>query len=340
MVPPEIGRNPPIGGRSWDLGLCTFDRSPGENEGGTDRHGEEALVRNLVVGVDGAPSSLRALDWAVSAVGPGGHLHAVSAVSPPTELAVVPGPSDDVTYLQLLQRELETVWLDGVRDRTATLSGLATNGDASDALAAEAIAYRADAIVVGAHVPHRGVPKTIGTTTRHLLKSLPCPLIVVPDGFSGELDDDGHVMVGIGHGEATESAVCWAAHVADERQLAVGLVRATGEAPVFEVDGLLSLLAFYIDPGTHAEWTRQDLADFAERVQTMTDHELSIDTSAPPGLPAVRLVDASSTASLLVIGHHRSTITGHSHATQRLRHALTHALCPVVVVPADGDPEH
>ena len=297
-------------------------------------------MRNLVVGVDGARSSLRALEWAASAVGPDGCLHVVSAVSPATELAVVPAPSDATTYLQLLQRELETVWLDHVRGRVATLTALATNGFASDALVAEAAAYRADAIVVGAHVPPRAMPKTIGTTTRHLLKALSCPLIVVPDGFSGQLDHDGPVIVGIGHGEATEAAVCWAAHLADERSLAVGLVRATGEGPVFQVDGLLNLLAYYIDPSKRSEWTREDLADFADQVQAMTQHDLSVDTAAPAGLPAVRLVDASAAASLLVIGRHRSMITGHPHSTQSLRHALTHACCPIAVIPVHDEPEN
>jgi len=297
-------------------------------------------MKNLVVGVGGARSSLRALEWAASAVGPGGRLHAVSAVSPPTELAVVPAPSDGTSYLQLLQRELETAWLDHVRGRTGTLTALATNGYASDALAAEAIAYRADAIVVGAHVPPRAVPKTIGTTTRHLLKSLPCPLIVVPDGFSGELDDDGPVIVGIGHGEATEAAVCWAAHLADQRDLAVGLVRATGEGPVFQVDGLLNLLALYIDPSRRVEWTREDLNEFADEVQAMTEHDVAIDTAAPAGLPAVRLVDASASAALLVIGRHRSMLTGQSHSTQSLRHALTHARCPIAVIPAGDEFEN
>jgi len=292
-------------------------------------------MRNLVVGVDGAPSSLGALEWAAATVGALGQIHAVAAVSPPTELAVVPAPDDHQTYLQLLQQQLEMVWTDGIRDRVRTVTAVALEGNAAEALTSVAAAHRADAIVVGAHVPPLTVPKTIGTTTRHLLRVIERPLIVVPHGFSGELDGDGPVIVGIGHGDATDAAVCWAAHLADERDLAIGLVRATGEGPVFQVDGMLSLLAYYIDPGKRAEWTREDLDDFAAKVQEMTNREVSVGVSAPPGLPAVRLVDASAGAALLVIGRHRSMITGHPHATQPLRHALTHAVCPVAVVPAD-----
>ena len=292
-------------------------------------------MRNLVVGVDGAPPSLRALEWAVETVGPRGQIHAVAAVSPATELAVVPAPTGRQTYLQLLQDELETVWTDAVRARVGTVTAVAMDGSAADALTEVAAQHRADAIVVGAHVPPRTMPKTIGTTTRHLLKTSEHPLVVVPHEFSGGLADNGVVIVGIGHGPATDAAVHWAARLADDRDLPVGLVRATGEGPVFQVDGLLSLLAYYIDPSKRAEWTSEDLADFAEEVQSMTDHELAVGVSAPPGLPAVRLVDASTTASLLVIGHHRSIVTGHPHATQPLRHALTHARCPVAVIPAD-----
>ena len=296
-------------------------------------------MRNLVVGVDGALSSLRALEWAATTVGSGGRIHTVAAVSPPTELAVIPPPNGRRTYLQLLQRQLETVWTDEIRDRVGTLTAIATEGSAADALAAAAAEYRADAIVVGAHVPPRTMPKTLGTTTRHLLRTLDCPLIVVPHGFSGGLEGDGPVIVGIGHGEATDAAVHWAARLADERDLSVGLVRATGEGPVFHIDGMLSLLAYYIDPRKRAEWTSEDLTDFAEQVQAMTAHELAVGVSAPPGLPAVRLVDASTAASLLVIGRHRSIITGHQHSTEPLRHALTHARCPVAVIPADSESE-
>jgi nucleotide-binding universal stress UspA family protein len=294
-------------------------------------------MRNLVVGVDGAPSSLRALEWAAATVGPSGRIHAVAAVSPPTELAVVPPPTGRRTYLQLLQRELDLVWTADVRTRVETVDATAMEGSAAEALAAVAAECQADAIVVGAHVPMRTMPKTIGTTTRHLLKDLDRPLIVVPHQFSGQLDGDGPLIVGIGHGDATDAAVHWAARLADERDLSVGLVRATGEGPVFQVDGMLSLLAYYIDPAKRAEWTREDLADFAEEVQAMTAHELAIGVSAPAGLPAVRLVDASTAASLLVIGHHRSIVTGRQHTTEPLRHALTHARCPIAVIPARSE---
>jgi len=296
-------------------------------------------MRNLVVGVDGASASLRALDWAAAAVGARGQVHAVSAVSPPTELAVVPAPTGHQTYLELLQRELETEWTEHVRLRVGTMTAVATEGSAVDALVAAAARHHADAIVVGAHVPPRTMPKTIGTTTRHLLKTLELPLIVVPHEFSGGLAGGDPLIVGVGHGDATDAAVRWAAQLADERDLPIGLVRATGEGPVFQIDGLLDLLAYYIDPTKRLEWTSEDLADFAADVQTMTAHELAIGVSAPAGLPAVRLVDASKNASLLVIGHHRSMITGQPHTTQPLRHALTHARCPVAVIPAGAAAE-
>ena len=292
-------------------------------------------MRNLVVGVDGAPPSLRALEWAVDTVGTawpdprrsggvagdrtggGSRSHGAPDISP----AAAGRARNGVDR--------------AVRARVGTVTAVAINGSAADALAEVAGERQADAIVVGAHVPVRTMPKTIGTTIRHLLKTSEHPLVVVPHEFSGGLADNGVVIVGIGHGPATDAAVHWAARLADDRDLPVGLVRATGEGPVFQVDGLLSLLAYYIDPSKCAEWTSEDLADFAEEVQSMTDHELAVGVSAPSGPPAVRLVDASTTASLLVIGHHRSIVTGHPHATQPLRHALTHARCPVAVIPAD-----
>ncbi|HEY5664623.1 MAG TPA: universal stress protein [Ilumatobacter sp.] len=290
-------------------------------------------MRNLVVGVDGAPASRHALDWAVAAVGPDGALHLVAA-SEPASGFVAGEPPERVGAA--LRRAVTALAAEAVGDRVATVTVTASAACAADALGAAAQDHAADAIVVGAHVAPRAAPRRIGATIRHLLDTLATPLVVVPSGPVGALDAGGPVIVGVGHGDATHAAVRWAARLAAERELAIGLVRATGEQPVFDVDGLLNLLAYYIDPAQRAVWTREDLAMFAAEAQAVTDPEIAIGTTAVPGRPAHRLVDASATATLLVIGRHRSMLTGDAQTTRSLRHALTHARCPVVVIPADG----
>lgn len=290
-------------------------------------------MKTIVVGLDGGTASVRALEWAARSVGPHGAIHAVAAVSPVTELVIDAALCDSVEYLHLLQRTLETSWIQPVVDRVQTLTAQAFEGSAADVIAAEARRRGADAIAVGAHIPPRLLPRTIGSTIRQLLTELPCPLIVVPQRW--RRDDHGRdpVIVGVGHGAATDEAVRWAARFAEHHDLGLGLIRATGEGPVFQIDGLLDLVAYYIDPGQRDVWTQEDLARLALEAQHVTAASISVGVTAVPGLPATRLVEAGMAASVLVIGQHRSWVGGTRHATQPLRFALAHARCPVAVIP-------
>ena len=290
-------------------------------------------MRSIVVGVDGSASSARALEWAARLVGPDGTIHAVAAVSPLTELAIDAVLGDSVSYVHRLQHELESVWLDPVRDLVGAVTASTDEGWAAAAITAEARRHDADAIVVGAHVPARHFPKTIGTTTRQLLKDLPCPLLVVPHRWHHGPDSGDPVIVGVGHGDATDEAVRWGAAFAEAHDLGLGLIRATGESPIFQVDGFLDVVALYIDPAQRQVWTQEDLARLATAAQEATDTSLDIATTTVRGLPASRLAEATTEASLLVIGQHRVPIAGTRHATQPLRYALTHARCPVAVIP-------
>lgn len=294
-------------------------------------------MRRIVVGVDGTDAARVALDWAADTVGPDGHIHAIVAVAPSVEYVVDVVTGDMMTYLQALHHDLATSWTAEASDRVGELTADLVEQNPADALAAAAAEFHADAIVVGAHVTHLGLPKRIGATTRHLLRKLVVPLVVVPaatpHGLRPHASETGPVVVGVGHGDATEAAVRWAAHLADERNLRVTLVRATGDGPVFQADGLLDLIGYELHPERREEWMKGDIDRLAEQVQELSDHDLTVETAALPGLAAVRLTEASDTASLLVIGQHRSKVTLGRHNAQPLRHLLTHAKCPIAVVP-------
>ena len=107
---------------------------------------------------------------------------------------------------------------------------------------------------------------------------------------------------------------------------------------MFQIDGWLSFVASYIDPAMRDQWTREDLDEFARLAKSATPADIEIATAVLRGLPATQLVDESERASLLVIGQHRTWGRGSHHVAQPLHHALTHAQCPVVVVPAVDEP--
>jgi nucleotide-binding universal stress UspA family protein len=289
-------------------------------------------LRNLVVGVDGSAGSMRALEWAVRTVGPSGSIHAITAVTPSTDFKIDTVRTDSVAYRGALEHALEAACERTVHDRVETLTTAAVEGSAANALAVLARNRDADAIVVSTHEGVRGAPHLVGSTIRHLLHVLPCPVIVVPRHVASGLGD-GALIVGVGHGEGTDRAVTWAARLAGARALPLGLVRATREGPAFGVDGLLDFVAYYIDPSTRDRWTAEDLADLMLAAQQATDAEISIGTTAVAGLPATELVAISESATLLVIGQHRSVVSRGEHIVQPLRYALTHARCPVAVIP-------
>lgn len=290
-------------------------------------------MRNVVVGVDGTESARAALAWAARTVGPDGAVHAVTAAIPVPELGVdARGPAP---LLDRIRGRLESDWTADVRHRVRELTTHVDAAPADEALEAARRRWSADAIVVGIHLPRRVGSWRLGRTLRGLLRDQQCPLIVVPD--ERRLDGDGPIVAGVGHGEATEAAVRWAADLAARTDRPLGLVRATGEGPVFGPEGLVDAVTLYIDPAQRTTWAREDVAEMARLAQAVTDRPLEIGAATVSGLPATQLVELSGRASLLVIGRHRSLLTGDRHIAQPLRHALTHAHCPLAVVPVATD---
>lgn len=289
-------------------------------------------MQRLVVGADGTDASAAALGWAADVVGATGSLHVILALDPLAEYVVDLATGDREGFNASLRHRLETEWVDPVRTRVAELTTTVAELSAPTALSIAMEELRADAVVVGAHVTH-GAPSRIGRTTRRLLRKLPGPLVVVPSTVGEGLPADRPIVVGIGRGEATDAAVRWAAHLADQRSLPVALVHATGESPVFDADGIRDLVHAVVHPEDRVASTADELVRRANEVQELSDHELLIHTAAPPGLSALRLTEASSVASLLVVGQHWSSLTRGHHTPQPLRYALTHAHCPVAVIP-------
>ncbi len=291
------------------------------------------MLRRLIVGVDGTDASARALDWAASTVGPEGAVHCVAAASPMIEFGVDVITGDPVGYLAFLERHLAGDWTRRIVDQVAECTVELREQHASLALTEAAVDVGADGIVIGSH-HHRSLSVgVIGRTTRGLLRQLPTALIVVPDGANEGLGNDEPIVVGVGHGEATEAAVWWATQLADDRDLPVGLVRITGDAPVFQANGLLDVLGYYLSPADRAGWTTRDVARFADAAQENSDRTLSVDVDVRAGLPAVQLVEASRTAAMLVVGQHWSAISRGHHVSQPLRYLLGHAAGVVAVVP-------
>lgn len=293
--------------------------------------GRRSVVRNVVVGIDGTPASLAALAWAAESVGPNGRIHAVVAVNPWTEYLVDVVTGDPLDYLDTIDSALVKDWTREARAAVGKLVTSVSPAAMAPGLDRAARDDHADAIVIGAHHAMGGLVKRIGRSTNQLLRLTRHTVVVVPGSTSPPLDG-GNVVVGIGHGDATRSAVRWAAHLARDRDVKIELLHSTDDAPVFQAEGLLDLVRYEVGRSDQEVWEAGRVEHFAELMQTLTFRELDIAISTPPGLAAVRLDDASKRSALLVIGRHRSKLDRGHHTAQPLRYALTYAACPVAVV--------
>ncbi len=288
-------------------------------------------MRNVIVGVDGTAASLNALAWAAETVGTQGRIHAVVSLNPWTEYFTDMVTGDPVGYQDVVESALIGRWTSEVGFAVGELETSVRWAAMASALDRAAQDDQADAIVIGVHHGVGGIVRRIGHSTNRLLRLTKHPVIVVPADVSVGLDD-GNVVVGIGHGDATRSAVRWAAHLARTRRVKIELLHAMGDAPVFQADGLLDLARYELGATDEAAWEVGQIEHFAELMQALSGPELDMEISTPPGLAALRLDEASERSALLVLGRHRSKLDRGHHTAQPLRHALTHARCPVAVI--------
>ena len=212
------------------------------------------------------------------------------------------------------------------------------DGEIAPVLLGEAAGADADLIVVGMHEQRRTVLRSLGPVVSTLLRNADRPIVVVGAEHTPALHG-GTIVVGIGHGPATQSALRWAAAFATEHDAALDLIRAVPQRPVFRKDGLLDVLAYYVDPSLATQWAREDVERFAAEIDPMSEEErgrgsVAASWSTAPGSTGPVLVDAATHADLLVVGLHDRPGADDHHVAPWCRHVLLHAPCPVVFVPA------
>jgi nucleotide-binding universal stress UspA family protein len=278
-------------------------------------------TETVVVGIDDSDHSRAALEWACRTVGPGGTVQAVHAAS---------RTGDD----DHLARQVDE-WISAIDDAPQIVTSSERTGDPSDLLLRTSERAGADLIVVGVHDQRRLTPRRLGGTVRELLRHTNRPLAIVgadttPQG--GNASEPTSVVAGVGEGSATRATMRWAATYAAARGLGLELVRALPNRPVFGADGLLEVMAYYIDPDLARGWAIEDIETLADEIRRSDGVDVPVTMSAPRGSTGPKLVDASRGAALLVLGLHDTDAPEHE-VPLWLHHAVTHAPCPVVLVP-------
>lgn len=297
-----------------------------------------SLVRDVVIGLDGSSQALVALRWAVDSATPGGTVHAVHVMLPVEELAFDAVLGDSVALRRRREETLRDEWIGPVLEfaerRDVKVDATVSEGTVAETLMSLADEVDADAIVVGHHPATRLGPQLVGHVTAELLHDSDRPVIVVPDDWE-PVDgvDDRPVAVGVGVAPATRAAIRWA--LERRGDTAVSLVHALGPRSLFRPSGVLDVLAYHLDPSVIPGWVEDDLTALAEevRAEAGVDDDVDVTVEVARGRTGPVLVRAGERARLLVLGRGEPPFVREHVIAPYLRHALTHAVCPVVVVP-------
>lgn len=281
----------------------------------------------IVVGVDGSDESRAALAWATDQTDD--ELTAVYGLSQWAELAWASVQVDPSHILDEAASLLQDRWCEPAVDAGAACHAVTRETEPATALLEVADEIDADLIVVGSHSHARWTPHYLGSVASKLLHKSRRPVAVVPR--PSQVADEGRrdIVVGVDGSDASRAALRWAmAHAAD-----------TGRE--IRAIWVVNQLVFYSSAWAPAVDIRQLEEDAGEALDELVDEEirkLGLDVPVSRAVhyddPAVRLVEESATADLLVLG------IGHPEYMPELvigsvpRRCATQSECPVVFVPA------
>ncbi|GGT00935.1 universal stress protein [Streptomyces chromofuscus] len=266
----------------------------------------------LVVGIDGSPASLEAVDWAADeAVRHGVPLHLLHAAA------------RDHEAFDVIDAASERVRESG---RTVRLSSEVLHEDATTALVDEG--RNAFALVLGSRGFGDLAGMLLGSVSLAVAARADCPVVVVRGAAEHRNARFGSVVVGVEEGEGSGTAVQFAfreVHVRHCRLVAVHAWSAPFGLTTPQAPSSYALEAHRRPP---AQVLDDALRDASEQYR-----EAPVSRRVIEGPARQALLEAASEADLLVVGARRRQ--GHLGLQLGLiNHAvLHHAPCPIAVVP-------
>ncbi|WP_328958469.1 universal stress protein [Kitasatospora purpeofusca] len=287
----------------------------------------------VVVGVDGSPESLAALDWAAEeAAGRGAVLKVVlawpSVVTPLSVLGAV-----DLAHRQaeVTLREAEL----RVRERWPELEVVAVQvpHDPVRALVEEA---GAETLVLGSRGLGAVAGFLVGSVSRRVLAKVECPVVLVRKGEAEGEAGGGEVVVGVDPYQGAAEVLGQAFAAAERRGLPLRAVYAWTLPVAYQYAGIAASVDVTGEMQAFAE------GELARVVQPWrAEHPgVTVVEEVLNARPAKVLAErAAAGAELVVIGRRvrRSPLGAHLGS---VAHAVLHHVpCPVAVVPYERTPE-
>jgi nucleotide-binding universal stress UspA family protein len=281
-------------------------------------------VEEILVGVDGSEASLRAVDWAATEAASRGARVVVCCVGAqgPVEQAMVWEP--DFT-----EQHATDIAAHAVKRAQLTAPGISVSGRVAVGSVPKQLvqhAPRAGLLVVGSRGLGAFTGLLLGSVSEQVAMHAPCPVVVV----RGESRNPAlPIAVGVDGSPANTPAVEYAFEAAD--RLGVPLVALTVVTPMWIAPPIGYPMAPVPDAGTLTQAAGR-LLDDAVRPWAEKYPQVSVERRPLVGRTARSLIEASSSASLLVVGSR-----GHGDVAGLLLgsvsgHVLRHSDCPVAVV--------
>ncbi|MFE2129034.1 universal stress protein [Streptomyces amritsarensis] len=193
----------------------------------------------------------------------------------------------------------------------------------------------------------------LGSSSRAVASTAPCPVVVVPHaerhaerapGTTAPQQSAGRVVLGLHAAETPEDVLSFAFAEAAVRGTTVQVVSAYAvpPAPALVIDRPFEVIPpeGLADEGDGVPAEREMLRSQTRRLEPLRARypDVPVEQAAVPGDPAGRLVDASRSAALVVVGRHHPRRTAMSLQIGSVAHAvLHHAHGPVAIVPTLED---
>lgn len=189
----------------------------------------------------------------------------------------------------------------------------------------------------------------LGSSSRAVASTAACPVVVVPHaerhaGAAAQEESAGRVVLGLHAAETPDDVLSFAFEEAAVRGTTVQVVSAYAvpPAPALVIDRPFEVIPpeGLADEGDGVPAEREMLRSQTQRLEPLRARypDVPVEQAAVPGDPAGRLVDASRSAALVVVGRHHPRRTALSLQIGSVAHAvLHHAHGPVAIVPTLKD---
>lgn len=292
----------------------------------------------VLVGVDGSPESLAAMDWAVArASRQGWRVHVLCAYSLPsfTAASLDGGYAalDDAAIRSGAQAVVDEAVARAEGSGVAVTSSLET-GDPAGVLVD--LSDEATMAVVGTRGGGGFTDRLLGTVSSALPAHSHCPTIVVPHRTQGaEYTPVRRIVVGVDGSSSARKALQWAVREAEAWGAELTAVAAV---PMASGAGALAWLPAAVDRDQVLSDVRSGL-DHAVAEALEGHSAIEVRRHALDGNPAELMAEFSTAVDLVVVGSRgRGGFSGLLLGSTS-QAVLSHASCPVMVVPSRSKKE-